>query len=62
MGDAASLFLGVCKGEKIRRRGSKEEGVVAPRENGKPLLATLVDFQEAKMRRSIGGCTGTQYD
>ena len=39
MGGATYLILGVCKGDKVQKRGAKEKGVVAPRGDVKSALA-----------------------
>ena len=42
------------KEDRVRRRGVKDKGVVAPRGYEKKLWASLADSREAKSRRRIG--------
>ena len=55
MSGATSLILDVCKGDRVRRRGAKREGVVAPRNNEKTTSGDPSRVAVLKgRRRSVG--------
>ena len=56
--DLRPLFEAWYKGYRVQMRGAEEEGVVAPRGDGKKFQATLAYSQEAKRRRRSGGDMG----